>query len=137
ARAGFTAPGAAGQTALITQALASAGVDADTIGYVEAHGTGTLVGDPIEFSGLTQAYRAAGVTGVGTTPLGAVKGNIGHLGPAAGAAGLIKTIMAMRHGQLPATVNCDEPNPAIDFASSPFFVNRELRDWERAGGPRR
>jgi len=136
-RAGFTAPGAEGQQALVTEALAVAEVHPSTVTYVEAHGTGTLVGDPIEVSGLTAAFRAAGAEGTGYCAIGSVKSNVGHLGPAAGVAGLIKTALAMHHGLLPASLHFEEPNPGIDFASSPFFVNTTLRPWATNGRPRR
>lgn len=137
ARTGFTAPGVAGQSALIGQALAASGVDPSTIGYVEAHGTGTRVGDPTEANALTQAYRAAGVTTRGGCPIGSVKGNFGHLGTAAGIAGLIKTVLAVRHGQVPPSLHFERPNPDADFADSPFYVNTELAPWRTQQGPRR
>ncbi|MBN6040428.1 non-ribosomal peptide synthetase/type I polyketide synthase [Amycolatopsis sp. 195334CR] len=109
AKAGYTAPGVAGQTAVIRQALAAAGVPADSIGYLEAHGTGTAIGDPIEL----RAVRA--VFGERPHPLvvGAVKPNIGHLDSCAGMAGLIKTVLALRHGHIPALAGLDEPNPEL------------------------
>ncbi|MFD8385635.1 SDR family NAD(P)-dependent oxidoreductase [Streptomyces sp. NPDC059679] len=137
ARVGFTAPGVEGQTKLITEALAAAEVTPDTISYVEAHGTGTLVGDPIEVAGLTRAYHAAGTTAAQFCAISSVKSNIGHLGPAAGAAGLIKACLAFEHGELPPSIHFDEPNPAIDFANTPFFVHTEPRPWARGDQPRR
>ncbi|GAA0421679.1 hypothetical protein Acor_52360 [Acrocarpospora corrugata] len=137
AKVGFTAPGVDGQTKLILEALTAAEVDPRTISYVEAHGTGTLVGDPIEIASLTRAYRSAGVADHQYCAISSVKSNIGHLGPAAGAAGLIKACLAFKHGQLPPSINFDEPNPNIDFPSSPFFVNTELRPWASGDEPRR
>ncbi|MFI6744404.1 SDR family NAD(P)-dependent oxidoreductase [Nonomuraea sp. NPDC050451] len=136
-KVGFTAPGVDGQTKLIMEALAAAEVDPRTIDYVEAHGTGTLVGDPIEVTSLTRAYRAAGAEDDKYCVISSVKSNIGHLGPAAGAAGLIKACLAFEHELLPPSVNYDEPNPNIDFENSPFFVSTELRAWERGSAPRR
>ncbi|HEX5598101.1 MAG TPA: SDR family NAD(P)-dependent oxidoreductase [Micromonosporaceae bacterium] len=136
-RAGFTAPGVEGQAQLVVEALAVAEVHPDTVGFVEAHATGTLVGDPIEVAGLTRAYRAAGATGVGTIPIGSVKANIGHLGPASGMAGLIKVCLAMRHGAIPPNINFARPNPNLDLENSPFYVVTELTPWPTGDTPRR
>lgn len=138
ARSSFSAPSIEGQREVILAALREAGgLDPDTIGYVEAHGTGTKVGDPVEVTALTEAYRAAGSTGVQQIPIGSVKTNIGHLGAAAGAPALIKAVLAMTHGTLPPSLHCEQPNPAIDFASSPFHVNRHQRPWPAVDGPMR
>jgi acyl transferase domain-containing protein len=136
-RVGFTAPGLEGQTALISSSLGAAGVEASSIGLVEAHGTATLVGDPIEVAALSEAYRLAGVTGNQLIPIGSVKTNIGHLGPAAGAAGLIKAVLAVDRGQLPASLNFDTPNPRIGFERTPFYVNDTLAPWPERSAPRR
>ena len=128
-KAGFTAPSVAGQATLIRQAMTSFGLDPAHIGYVEAHGTGTRVGDPIEVNALTRAYRDLGLTGVGICPIGSVKGNVGHLGPAAGIIGLIKTVLALKTGSIPPSINYTEPNPEIDFENGPFYVNTELSPW--------
>lgn len=128
-KAGFTAPSVAGQAALIRQAMTSFGLDPAHIGYVEAHGTGTRVGDPIEVNALTRAYRDLGLTGVGICPIGSVKGNVGHLGPAAGIIGLIKTVLTLKTGSIPPSINYTEPNPEIDFDNGPFYVNTELAPW--------
>lgn len=128
-RAGFTAPGARGQSALVLEALADAQVDVGSIGYVEGHATGTLVGDPIEVAGLKRAFAAAGDARVHEVPLGSVKGNVGHLGPAAGMAGLVKVCLAMQHGVIPPTINVDEVNPRLGLDGSPFFVAREAVAW--------
>ncbi|MBQ1766559.1 MAG: acyltransferase domain-containing protein [Aquincola sp.] len=135
-KAGFTAPSPAGQAAVIAEALAFADIDPDTIGYVEAHGTGTELGDPIEIQGLTQAFRR-GTPRQGYCALGSVKGNIGHLDAAAGVAGLIKAVHALARRKLPPTINFDRPNPHIDLAASPFYVNTTLRDWPEGPTPRR
>jgi acyl transferase domain-containing protein/NADP-dependent 3-hydroxy acid dehydrogenase YdfG len=132
----FTAPAVAGQRRAVVLAHAAAGVSADEIDYVEAHGTGTAVGDPIEVAALTEAFRA-GSDRRGYCALGAVKANVGHLDTAAGIAGLIKVVLALEHEQLPPNINFAEPNPAIDFASSPFYVNTELLPWRRGDRPRR
>ncbi|NBD14534.1 type I polyketide synthase [Corallococcus silvisoli] len=135
-RAGYTAPGADGQAAVITEALGVAGVKPGDIQYVEAHGTATPLGDPIEVSALNQAFRSR-ANAPGTIALGSLKTNIGHLDTAAGVAGLLKVVMALRHQQLPPSLHFEQPNPAIDFAAGPFFVNTTLRPWESRGAPRR
>ncbi len=136
ARAGFTAPGVRGQAEVISQALGAAGVDARSISYVEAHGTGTAVGDPIELTALTRVYGADSADR-GWCGIGSVKSNIGHLSQGAGVVGVIKTVLAMRHRLLPPSINFERPNPAIDFATGPFYVNATLATWERTDGPRR
>lgn len=135
-KAGFTAPSEEGQAAVIAQALGVAGVDPRTISYVEAHGTGTAIGDPIEVAALSSVYRRY-CADVGWCGMGSVKTNIGHLGPAAGVAGVIKTVLAMEHGLIPPSLNFETPNPKIDFAASPFSVSRELTAWESGHAPRR
>ncbi|MBV9773484.1 MAG: amino acid adenylation domain-containing protein [Gemmatimonadetes bacterium] len=134
-KVGFTTPRKDGQAAVIAEALAVAGVEPDTIGYVEAHGSGTEVGDPIEVAALTRAF--AGTERTGFCALGAVKTGVGHLDEAAGVTGLIKTVLSLEHGEIPPSLHYEKPNPRIDFASSPFFVNTRLRRWERDGAPRR
>jgi len=128
AKLGYTAPSAEGQAAVISAAQAIANVHPSTISYVETHGTGTPLGDPIEIAALTTAFGRHAVARQ-VCGLGAVKSNIGHLDAAAGVAGLIKTALALQHGQLPPTVNFEKPNPRIDFASTPFFVQSTLTEW--------
>lgn len=135
-KVGFTAPSADGQALVIANALAQADVDPRTISYVEAHGTATPMGDPIEMAALTRVY-AHGVDDRGWCGVGSVKSNIGHLSQGAGVVGMIKTALAMQHGLIPPSLNYTDPNPAIDFATSPFYVNATLSKWERDGGPRR
>jgi amino acid adenylation domain-containing protein len=132
----FAAPGVDGHVEVIALAQAVAGVTPDTISYVEAHGTATPLGDPIEVAGLTQVFRES-TDAKQTCPLGSVKGNIGHLDAASGVASLIKTALALRHGVIPPSVNCTTPNPALHLEDSPFFINTELRPWERGEQPRR
>ena len=129
----FGAPNAAAQRAVVMEALAMAGVGPGDISYVEAHGTGTVVGDPIEISALTDAFTslAEEQLPVGSCSIGSVKGNIGHLGPVAGLAGFIKTVLALEHEQLPPSINYRSPNPRIDFGSSPFRVQDRLTAWPR------
>lgn len=125
----YTAPSVDGQAEVIVEALANAGVSAEDISYVETHGTGTFIGDPIEIRALTKAYRAF-TDRNGYCSIGSVKPNIGHLDASAGAAGLIKAVMALKYKMIPPSINFDEPNPAIDFENSPFYVNKSLRKWE-------
>jgi len=136
AKIGFTAPGADGQERVIRAAHAVSGIDPETIGYIEAHGTGTQVGDPIEMTALTRAFRAK-TAKRGFCAIGSVKTNIGHLASAAGIASLIKTLLALDREELPASINFTRPNPQIDFASSPFYVQKELSAWPRGAAPRR
>ncbi len=132
----FLAPSVAGQAAVIEQALANAGVSAETIGYVETHGTGTALGDVVEFTALNRAYESL-TAKRNVCALGAVKTNIGHLNTASGMAGLCKVALAVSRGKIPATLHFTSPNPKIPFAESPFFVNDILRDWPQAHTPRR
>ena len=125
-KVGFTAPGVDGQAAVIREALAAAGVEPGSIGYVEAHGTGTPLGDPVEMAALRQAF---GPGEAGRVAVGSLKSNVGHLDAAAGVAGLIKTVLALEHAELPPSLHFERLNPRIDLAGSPFFVNRELRPW--------
>ena len=135
-KVGYTAPSTRGQAAAIRAAHRNAGIDPESIGYVEAHGTGTILGDPIEFSALTDVFRET-TTKRGFCGIGSAKSNFGHLSCAAGVAGLIKTVLALEHEAIPPTLHYGSPNPAIDFASSPFYVATRLTPWERNGVPRR
>ena len=135
-KVGFTAPGVDGQAKVVATAHALAGIDADTVTYVETHGTGTVLGDPIEVAALTKAFRTT-TDRDGFCGIGSVKSNFGHLDSAAGIAGLIKTLLALRHKMLPPSLHFEQTNPQIDFASSPFYVNSRLRDWVTSGAPRR
>lgn len=135
-KVGYTAPSFRGQAAAIRAAHATAGVSVESIGYVEAHGTGTILGDPIEVSALNEVFKS-GTTRRGFCGIGSVKANFGHLSCAAGVAGLIKTVLVLEHGAIPPTVHFTSPNPAIDFATSPFYVTTHLQPWSRNGTPRR
>jgi natural product biosynthesis luciferase-like monooxygenase protein/amino acid adenylation domain-containing protein/non-ribosomal peptide synthase protein (TIGR01720 family) len=134
-KVGYTAPSVEGQAEAISEALAYAGVGAGDLGYVEAHGTGTSLGDPIEVSALTRAFRRD-TDARGFCALGSVKTNIGHLDTAAGLAGLLKATLALYHEEIPPSLHFERPNPAIDFAGSPFFVASERREWARGERPR-
>ncbi len=138
-KVGFTAPGVEGQAAVISEALAVAGIDPETIAYVEAHGTGTALGDPIEIQAVTRAFREY-TPRRGFCAIGSVKSNLGHLDVAAGVTGLIKTVLALEHGEIPPTLHFERPSPRIDFESSPVYVNAALAPWpgdgaEGRGGP--
>ncbi len=134
-KVGYLAPSVEGQAKAIAEALTVAGVSPDDISYVEAHGTGTAVGDPIEVTALTEAFRT-GSDATGYCALGSVKTNIGHLDTAAGVAGLIKVVSALEAAELPPSLHYRVPNPRIDFESSPFRVNAELEPWPVGSGPR-
>lgn len=133
---GLTAPNPAAQEDVIRQAWQDAGIAPDTISYIEAHGTGTKLGDPIEVRGIERAFR-------GYTDrkqfcgIGSVKTNLGHLDHAAGLAGLIKAVLALKHRELPPSLHLRQPNRAIDFIDSPVYVNDRLRPWRDGGMPLR
>ncbi|GBC61780.1 type I polyketide synthase [Desulfonema ishimotonii] len=136
-KVGYTAPSVEGQRDLIIGAQAIADVEPDTITCIEAHGTGTTLGDPIEISALTQAFRA-GTPKKQFCAIGSVKTNIGHLDTASGVTGLIKTVLALRHKMIPPSLNFEKPNPEADFENSPFYVNTRLAEWHPPGNlPRR
>jgi len=135
-KASFTAPSVGGQAEVIAEALAVADINPETISYIESHGTGTQLGDPIEIRALTKAFHAS-TNKKNFCAIGSVKANIGHLDAAAGIAGLIKTVLALKRRQLPPSLHFERPNPNIDFANSPFFVNTSLKEWESNGAPRR
>ncbi|WP_433330232.1 SDR family NAD(P)-dependent oxidoreductase [Spirillospora sp. CA-294931] len=135
-KVGFSAPSQEGQATCIAQALGVAGVDPRTVTYVEAHGTGTALGDPIEVAALTSVFQQD-TDDRGWCALGSVKSNIGHLGQAAGAASLIKTVLTVEKGLIPKSLHYESPNPKIDFGKNPFYVNDSLSKWETDGFPRR
>ncbi|HEY2136331.1 MAG TPA: beta-ketoacyl synthase N-terminal-like domain-containing protein, partial [Xanthobacteraceae bacterium] len=126
---GFTVPNPSAQRDLVRAALDRAGIDARTVTCIEAHGTGTELGDPIEVTGLTQAFRAD-TPDVGFCALGSVKSSIGHLEAAAGIAGLTKVILQMKHGVLAPTLHAAEINPNIDLSGSPFVLPSEPIAWD-------
>ncbi|MBU8894067.1 amino acid adenylation domain-containing protein [Corallococcus sp. M34] len=135
-KVGFSAPSRDGQAEVIARAQAMAGVAPHTVRYVEAHGTGTPMGDPLEIAALTQAFRL-GTEDTGFCAVGSSKSNFGHLDTAAGVAGLIKAALSIERGLIPPTLHFDTPNPAIDFARTPFYVNTHLLPWPDDGHPRR
>jgi amino acid adenylation domain-containing protein len=127
---GYTVPNPNAQAEVIGRALDRAGVSPRAISYVEAHGTGTSLGDPIEIAALTKAYRAE-TDESGFCAIGSVKSNIGHCESAAGVAGLAKLLLQMRHGRLVPSLHATTLNPGIDFAATPFRVQRDLAAWRR------
>ena len=135
-KVGYTAPSVDGQAEVIAMAQAMGEVNPETITHVEAHGTATPLGDPIEVAALTQAFRA-GTERKHFCTIGSVKGNIGHLDTAAGIAGLIKTVLSLKHQAIPPNLHYTEPNHEIDFEHSPFYVNTCLSEWKQGESPRR
>ena len=135
-KAGYTAPGVDGQAKVIQAAQTMAEVSPESITYIETHGTATAFGDPIEILALTNAFRTR-TSKKGFCAIGSVKTNIGHTDEAAGVAGLIKTSLALKHRLIPPSLHFEVPNPRIDFASSPFYVNTRLTEWEEGEVPRR
>ncbi|MDV9178005.1 type I polyketide synthase, partial [Streptomyces sp. W16] len=134
---GYSAPSVEGQRAVIAEAQAVAEVDSDTITYVEAHGTATALGDPIEFTALSEAFADGGSSRAGYCALGSVKANVGHLAAAAGITGFIKTVLALQHREIPGHPGFTRPNPGIDLADSPFYINTRPVAWPSGDTPRR
>jgi len=132
----YTAPSLGQQAQAVVDALGSAGVSADSIGYIECHSTGTIVGDPLEIEALSHAFGRE-TKRRQYCAVGSVKANIGHPEQAAGIAGLIKTALVLHHKRIPPSINFHTPNPAIDFDASPFYVNAKMRDFPGGEEPRR
>ncbi|MEH1791679.1 beta-ketoacyl synthase N-terminal-like domain-containing protein [Nostoc sp.] len=132
----YTAPSVTGQAEVIAEAQAIANFDSETITYIETHGTGTPLGDPIEFRALKKVF-SAGTSKKNFCAIGSVKTNVSHLSSASGVTGLIKTLLALKHKMIPPTLHFEEPNPEIDFANSPFYINTQLHEWKIDGTPRR
>ena len=125
---GITAPNPIGQKLSVERAWQNAGLSPATVSFIEGHGTSTRVGDVVEVQSMTEVLSAFHLA-PHTVALGSVKSNIGHLKAAAGAAGLLKATLALHNKVLPPSVHCDHPNPDIDFAHSPLYVNTELKPW--------
>ncbi|WP_067694366.1 type I polyketide synthase [Nocardia jejuensis] len=135
-KVGFVAPSITGQSEVILAAHAAARIEASSIGMVEAHGTATLVGDPIEVAALTKAFRQS-TDRIGYCLLGSAKTNIGHTDTAAGVAGLIKAVLSLEHGLIPANLHYTTPNPLLDLTGSPFRIAHDTTTWPESEGPRR
>ena len=133
---GFTAPGIAGQSTAIMDAYRRAEIDPNTISYVECHGTGTPIGDPVELAGLTTAFKSF-TDKKQFCAVGSVKTNVGHLDAGACITGIVKTLLSLKHEQLPPSLHYHTPNPQINFKDSPFYVNDKLSEWKRGDHPRR
>ena len=133
---GLTAPNPIGQKLAIERAWRNAGLSPAECSLMEGHGTSTAVGDYVELSSLAEAFAGAGLA-PGSIALGSVKSNIGHLKAAAGAAGMLKATLAIHHKVLPPSLGFAAPNPNVDWSSTPFAVNTELRDWEVPDGATR
>ena len=128
-KVGYMAPGINGQANVISQAQKFAGVKPSEISYIEAHGTGTNLGDPVEVKALTNVFGKE-TQDKKFCGIGSVKANIGHLDAAAGVAGLIKTTLALKNKQLPPSINFKSPNPELQITETPFYINKELKEWE-------
>lgn len=127
---GYTVPNPKAQADLIRQTLNKAGVDARSISYIEAHGTGTELGDPIEITGLTQAFNKE-TADTGFCAIGSAKSNLGHLEAASGIAGLCKIILQLKHRQIVPSLHTEDLNPNIAFDKTPFVVQQTLSEWKR------
>ncbi|MCB1769168.1 MAG: 6-methylsalicylic acid synthase, partial [Candidatus Competibacteraceae bacterium] len=130
----LTAPNPEAQARLLVAAYTQADVSPETVSYIEAHGTGTELGDPIEVEALNRAFGELATRRGQPLPtaycgLGSVKSNMGHLEPAAGIAGLLKVVLALRHQQLPATLHIRQVNPYLNLEGSPFYLVTQTRDW--------
>ncbi len=131
---GYTVPNPAAQAELIMEAMKSANINAGDFGYIEAHGTGTSLGDPIELAGMVKAFSGFGIEKQ-SCPIGSVKSNVGHLEAAAGIVGITKIVLQMKYRQLVPSIHSKELNPNINFKDTPFYVQRELTDWNVKGDP--
>jgi amino acid adenylation domain-containing protein len=134
--AGLSAPNPAAQQQVLLQAWDDAGIDPESIGYIEAHGTATPLGDPIEVRALNSAFSKR-TSKKHFCALSSVKSNMGHLSHAAGMAGLLKAVLAMKHGELPPTINLQRPNEKVDFINSAVYINARAHKWEAGAQPRR
>jgi malonyl CoA-acyl carrier protein transacylase len=127
---GITAPNPVGQKLAIQRGWENAGLPPATATFIEGHGTSTRVGDVVEVESLNDVFTGAGAA-PGNIALGSVKSNFGHLKGAAGSAGILKTVLALNDKVIPPSLHCEKPNPAIDFGQTPFYVNSDLREWEK------
>jgi acyl transferase domain-containing protein len=127
---GYTVPNPNAQAEVIAQGLENAGIDPRTVSYLEAHGTGTLLGDPIEITGITKAFREY-TRDVQFCALGSAKANVGHMEGAAGIGALTKILLQLKNRQLVPSLHSQGLNPNIDFAASPVYVQQELSEWKQ------
>jgi len=134
---GYAAPSINAQADVVAMAQAAAGVHPESISYIEAHGTATPLGDPVEMAALTEAFRRGGAERKQFCAVGTGKTHIGHLDVAAGATGLIKTVLQLQHEVIPPLLHFKTPNPKIDFQNSPFFPVAKQMEWKRTDTPRR
>ena len=134
---GYAAPSINAQADVVAMAQAAAGIHPETISYIEAHGTATPLGDPIEMAALTAAFRRGGASRNQYCAVGTGKTHIGHLDVAAGATGLIKTVLQLQHEAIPPLLHFKTPSPKIDFRNSPFFPVSKQMEWKRGDTPRR
>ena len=130
---GITAPNPIGQTKAIERAWKNAGVNPASVGLIEGHGTSTRVGDVVELNCLEEVFREFNLP-KHSVALGSVKSNIGHLKSAAGAAGMLKTVLALHEKTLPPSANFHDPNPNINFDQMPFYVNTQAQPWQAQPG---
>jgi acyl transferase domain-containing protein/acyl carrier protein len=136
-KVGYSAPSIKGQTEVIRAAQRFARVEPESITYIETHGTGTPLGDPVEVAALTKAFDTGKKA---YCAIGSVKTNVGHMDSAAGVAGFIKAVLALKYRLIPPSLNFNTPNPQIDFENSPFYVNNHLKEWsngDSGNGPLR
>ena len=133
---GLTAPNSAAQTDVLLKAWENAGIEPETITYIEAHGTGTKLGDPIEIKGLTAAFERY-TSKKQFCAISCVKTNAGHLYEAAGIAGFIKAVLALKHKFIPPMIHFNHPNNLISFEDSPVYINDKLKTWDTENIPRR
>jgi acyl transferase domain-containing protein/acyl carrier protein len=138
----LTTPNPNAQAELIVSAWEKSGINPSTIDYIETHGTGTKLGDPIEINGLKKAFKKMYkhwniVSKSKSCGLGSVKTNIGHLETAAGIAGLLKTVLAMKYEKIPANINFNELNPYIELEESPLYLVNSTKEWVKENNPRR
>jgi amino acid adenylation domain-containing protein len=136
AKVGYTAPGVDGQAEVIARAQKMAGTPAESITYIEAHGTATPLGDPIEVAALSKAF-ARSTQAKQFCAIGTAKANVGHLDVAAGATGLIKTVLQIENRRIPRLLHYEQPNPHLDLENTPFFIPREACDWDAKDAPLR
>jgi len=134
---GYAAPSVNAQAEVTAMAQAAAGIHPDSVSYIEAHGTATPLGDPIEVAALTAAFRRGGASRNQYCAIGTGKTHIGHLDIAAGATGLIKTVLQLQNELIPPLLHFKLPNPKIDFRNSPFFPVSQPIEWKRGDAPRR